>query len=331
MTNRFVAAMAFTALVLSVLSLFVALGATDDQVTSPSTEVAPPTTASVAIEAPSTTAARPAANAPDEIAPGTPPPPAEPPSTAAATPATTAPLPGTPSAVGPATGTQLGVVGVSHDDFLNVRDVPNGNVVATLTLSIANSASGEQSILVGSPEATETIATLDVVGVTATGRTRDLRTSTWHEIQAGPVTGWASSNYLAPLSPDTRLDVTAQVLGAIGPTPSAPTMTELAQQVAAEFASDEPPSRIRFTSPTSALKPWPNSLSMWSASPMTQYAAIACGSPLRPPETGSPPSPTATSIPTQAPTRCEALRPHPCATATATSAATATATDAARA
>ena len=254
MTNRSVAAMAFAALVLSVLALFVALGTTDDRVTSPATEVVPPTTASVAIEAPSTTAARPAANAPDEVVPVTPPTAAEPPSTAAATPATTAPLPGTPSAVGPAAGTQLGVVGVSHDDFLNVRDVPNGNVVATLTLSIANSASGEQSILVGSPEAAETIATLDVVGVTATGRTRGLRTSTWHEIQAGPITGWASRSYLAPLSPDTRLDVTAQVLGAIGPTPSAPTMTELAQQVAAEFASDEPPSRIRFTSATSAFE-----------------------------------------------------------------------------
>ena len=90
--------------------------------------------------------------------------------------------------------------------------------------------------------------------MTATGRTRHLRTSTWHQIQAGPVTGWASSNYLAPLSPDTRLDMTAQVLGAIGPTPSAPTMTELATQVAAEFASDEPPSRIRFTSATTAFE-----------------------------------------------------------------------------
>ena len=61
-------------------------------------------------------------------------------------------------------------------------------------------------------EAEAAFARIGVAGVTATGRSRDLATSTWHEIRAGPIVGWASSNYLAPLSPETALDITAQVI-----------------------------------------------------------------------------------------------------------------------
>lgn len=47
---------------------------------------------------------------------------------------TTVPLPGEPSDFGPAEGASLAVVGVDHDDVLDVRDVPAGEIIATLGL-----------------------------------------------------------------------------------------------------------------------------------------------------------------------------------------------------
>ena len=46
----------------------------------------------------------------------------------------TVPLPGEASDFGPAEGAVLAVVGVDHDDVLNVRDVPAGEIIATLGL-----------------------------------------------------------------------------------------------------------------------------------------------------------------------------------------------------
>ncbi len=252
MTNRLVAAMAFAALVVSVLSLFVALSAT---------EVEPArTTGNVA-------AATPVAEADDEPAMSSPPATTAGTSANAGTPSATvvtattaapagpavtttpdAELPGTPAAFGPAAGTQLGVIGVGYDDWLNVRDVPNGEVVATLTLQLSPQSPAESALLVRDAEAEAAFARIGVAGVTATGRSRDLATSTWHEIQAGPIVGWASSNYLAPLSPETALDITAQVITDIDGPATSETFAALVDQVVATVASQEPRSRVRTTS-----------------------------------------------------------------------------------
>ncbi len=255
MTNRFTAAMAFAALVISVLSLFVALNATTDDVTLQDSNLSP-TTAPLGADTPSASAAATTTTtrSPAVVAQTTIPVPATtaPPPTFSVPP-TSEPLPGTPAEFGPAAGTPLGVVGVSHDDFLNVRDVPNGNVVATLSLRIAPGDPANSKLQVGDPTAEDSIATLSLDGITATGRTRDLATSTWHEIQVGPVIGWASSKYLAPLTPGVRLDMTAQVQSAVGSTPTAATLTGLADMVAAAFASNEPASRIRVTAAPRAI------------------------------------------------------------------------------
>ncbi len=252
MTNRLVAAMAFAALVISVLSLFVALSATEVEPARTTGDVAsatpvaeaddepamsspPATTAGTSADTgtPSATVVTAASGAPAEPA------------------ATTTPddaLPGTPATFGPAAGMHLGVIGVAYDDWLNVRDVPNGEVVATLTLQLSPQSPAESALLVRDADAEAAFARIGVAGVTATGRTRDLATSTWHEIQAGPIVGWASSNYLAPLSPDAALDISAQVTADIDGATTADTFTELVDRVVATVASDEPASRVRTTS-----------------------------------------------------------------------------------
>lgn len=256
MTNRFTAAVAFAALVISVLSLFVALSATTDQPTPQTSDPSPVANAPLSDEttSASVTPAATTTNSQPVVAQTTIPATATtaPPPTISVPP-TAAPLPGTPAEFGPAAGSSLGVVGVSHNDFLNVRDVPNGSIVATLSLRIAHGDPANSKLHVGDNAAESAVTALSVDGIIATGRTRDLATSTWHEIQAGPVVGWASSKYLAPLTPSVRLDMTAQVLSGVGSTPTAPTLTELADVVAAEFASDEPPSRIRVTAPPRAI------------------------------------------------------------------------------
>lgn len=252
MTNRLVAAMAFAALVISVLSLFVALSATEVEPARSTTDVASAATTAEAHDEPAasplptTTAGAPAdaATPSPTVVTATSAATAEP--AAATTPETE--LPGTAAAFGPAAGTQLGVIGVAYDDWLNVRDVPNGEVVATLTLQLSPQSPAESALLVRDAEAEAAFARIGVAGVTATGRSRDLATSTWHEIQAGPIVGWASSNYLAPLSPEIALDITAEVIADIGGNATDETFGELVDRVVATIASDEPRSRIRTTS-----------------------------------------------------------------------------------
>lgn len=258
MTNRLVAAMAFAALVISVLSLFVALSATEVEPARSTADVAAAATTAGARDEPATsplpttTAGAPAGAATPSptVVTATSAATAEP--AVATTPDTE--LPGTPAAFGPAAGTQLGVIGVAYDDWLNVRDVPNGEVVATLTLQLSPQSPAESALLVRDAEAEAAFARIGVAGVTATGRTRDLATSTWHEIQAGPIVGWASSNYLAPLSPETALDITEQVTADIDGATSAETLAELVDRVVATIASDEPASRVRTVAPPGAFE-----------------------------------------------------------------------------
>ena len=150
-------------------------------------------------------------------------------------------LPGEPYEFGPPEGAALAVVGVSHDSVLNVRDVPAGEVVARLD-NVMNVGS-EPVVYVRRPGSDQLIATLDLNrGVIATGNTRKLPTTIWHEIRMGDAVGWASSAFLSPLGATS--DSTAEIVAILGETPTAPTLAELARVVAEAVASDEPPPRI---------------------------------------------------------------------------------------
>lgn len=132
--------------------------------------------------------------------------------------ATTTTLPGTPVDFGPDAGDVLAVVGVAHDDVLNVRALPGTvhDVVATLA-----------------PTADD---------VVARGNTRQLPRSFWYEVEVDGVAGWVGSSFVA-YAGDT-IDDTAQVVAVLGEIPVAETMADLGQLVAEALASDDPPSRI---------------------------------------------------------------------------------------
>ena len=150
-------------------------------------------------------------------------------------------LPGEPYEFGPPAGAGLAVVGVSHDSVLNVRDVPAGEIVARLD-NVMNVGS-EPVVYVRRPDSDELIATLDLNrGVIATGNTRKLPTTVWHEIGMGDAVGWASSAFLSPLGATT--DATAEIVAILGETPAAATLAGLGRIVAEAVASDEPPSRV---------------------------------------------------------------------------------------
>ncbi|MCY4103399.1 MAG: hypothetical protein OXG55_09090 [bacterium] len=152
-------------------------------------------------------------------------------------------LPGEPYEYGPDKGTSLAVVGVDHDDVLNVRDVPFGAIIATLglgnpiayLLEVREMPSGEPIAHFESWDG----------AIVATGRTRKLPTTVWHEVQVAGVTGWASGAYLAPIG--LTDDITAHLIDRLGERPEARTLTELALIVGEVFASGEPPSRVVVT------------------------------------------------------------------------------------
>ena len=162
--------------------------------------------------------------------------PAEAPSTTDSAPVTTVPLPGEPSAFGPAEGA---VWGVDHDDVRNVRDVPAGEIIATLgllTRTLAFSKSAKRPPARSWPLRTR-------------GRTPswqpagpELPTTTWHELRVAGLTGWSSAAYVAQLGATD--DVTAHIIEILGERPEADTMLDLGFIVAEMVASDEPPSRI---------------------------------------------------------------------------------------
>ena len=153
---------------------------------------------------------------------------------------TTVPLPGEPSDFGPSEGAALVVVGVDHDDVLNVRDVPAGEIIATLgllnpylgLLEVREAPSGE---ILASPDSWAD-------AILATGRSRALPTTTWYELRVAGLTGWSSAAYLAQLGATD--DVTAHITEILGERPQADTMLDLGFTVAQTMASDEPPSLI---------------------------------------------------------------------------------------
>lgn len=147
----------------------------------------------------------------------------EPPDTSTTTSTTTEPvvvdtdLPGDPIDLFADPGDTLGVVGVAHNDFLNVRAKP------------------------GTDHSVVTTAGPAVNNLISSGRARALPDSIWYEVTADGTLGWVSASFVAFLGATD--DATAEFL-ADGGSVSAETMTDLGQLVADRFASDDPPSRV---------------------------------------------------------------------------------------
>ena len=134
---------------------------------------------------------------------------------------TTAPLPGEPIDIGPRNGDELTVIGVAHDDVLNVRSVPGlgGAIIGTLAPT-----SG---------------------GITALGNNRLLPSSIWFQVDTADAVGWASGSFLA--FEGFTDDITPAVVAALGGIPIGTTVEDLADIVARTRASTEPASRITTT------------------------------------------------------------------------------------
>ena len=133
---------------------------------------------------------------------------------------TSSTLAGEPIDFFPQVGDILFVVGVAHDDTLNVRVAPG----------IFNAI----------------VDTLDPTGDTiANGIARDLGQAIWVEHNTGAAVGWSNSAYLAFLGGTD--DATAEVVALLGEFPTADSMEALGLIVADSLASTEPVSFIVMT------------------------------------------------------------------------------------
>ena len=127
---------------------------------------------------------------------------------------TTTTIPGEPFEIYPPEGAVLGVVGVAHDDVLNVRELPGLTTIVT-TLNPLNE---------------------DVVSA---GEGRKLPTSIWWKVVANGKTGWVNALHLAYLGGVD--DLTSAVVNRYGSYPTAPTIAELGMIAAKTLASDDDP------------------------------------------------------------------------------------------
>ena len=137
------------------------------------------------------------------------------------TPTSSSGLPGDPIDFGPAAGDTLAVIGVAHDDVLNLRAAPGA----------------DQDILAGIPPLYS-----DLI---AGGETRQLPGSMWIAVDYGQESGWVNLRYIGYLG-DTS-DATAAVVSNLGENPVAQTMLDLGWIVADSLASDEPASDLVLT------------------------------------------------------------------------------------
>jgi len=107
----------------------------------------------------------------------------------------------------PGEGPVIGVVGVRYDDVLNLRAGPGtGSVV---------------------------VATLDPLqdGIVGTGNGWQMPSgAVWWEVEVDGIVGWANQSFLSRMG--DVLDLTSEVVAAIGLIPTAATMEELALTVA---------------------------------------------------------------------------------------------------
>lgn len=133
-------------------------------------------------------------------------------------PGPTTTLPGQPNEAGPQRGDRLLVIGISHDEHLNLRASPgtSSDVIARIPA--------------------------DHAALTALGNTRDVDGGMWVEVDFEGTVGWAHLGYIG--LEGTTDDLTAYVIDQVGDRPSAPSMAELGEAVAAALAPEEPKPRI---------------------------------------------------------------------------------------
>ncbi len=126
---------------------------------------------------------------------------------------TTTTLPGTEVEMFAREGDILHVVGVAHDDVLNVRSGPSAGFDIVTTLQPTGNA-------------------------TATGRARQIPGAFWYEVEANGQTGWANMRFFAYLGGVG--DATSQIVNELdGVIPEAETMLDLGQLVAEAYPRDE--------------------------------------------------------------------------------------------
>ncbi len=130
-------------------------------------------------------------------------------------------LPGESVDFGPAEGDVVAVIGVAHDDVLNLRQAPGA----------------DQAIVAEIPNLYESLV--------ARGNTRDLGDSFWIEVEYEGTSGWVHFSFIGYIGMTD--DLTASVLDTLGSSPVAETMLDIGLIVAETFASDEPPSNIVMT------------------------------------------------------------------------------------
>jgi len=121
-------------------------------------------------------------------------------------------------ALGLPTGSLLGVVGVAHDDALNLRAGPSATSEILATL-----------------EPTET-------AIVTTGRARLQPAAIWFEVDAADSEGWVHAGYVAFLGATD--DATAEAVAAGGGVPTAPSMEELGRGVVAALSGGITASRV---------------------------------------------------------------------------------------
>jgi immunoglobulin-like protein involved in spore germination/sporulation and spore germination protein len=140
-------------------------------------------------------------------------------------PPTSTTLPGEAFDIGPAAGDVVAVVGVAHDDVLNVRDLPGASFAIVTTVD---------------PLADDLVAT---------GRHRLLTSSIWDEVTANGITGWVNSSYIGYLGGVD--DLTSQVVSQMGGIPEAETMLDLGTMIAESFDPGEGGFRYEMVTPPS--------------------------------------------------------------------------------
>lgn len=133
-------------------------------------------------------------------------------------PGTTSTLPGEPIDFGPLAGDRLIVVGVAHDDVLNLRAGPG----------------------VGQEILAELAPTAD--DVVARGATRQLDRSLWIEVRADGTTGWVSLAFVG--YEGITDDATAATIDRLGGRVTAVSMRELGTLAAIAWASQDPASDV---------------------------------------------------------------------------------------
>lgn len=133
-------------------------------------------------------------------------------------------LPGEPIEFGPAAGDTLAVVGVAHDDALNLRAAPGA----------------DQRILDEIPPLHDAL--------TALGHTRQLPGSLWIGVEFEGTQGWVNLRFVAYLG-DTN-DITAAVVEDLGERPGAETMEDLGLLIAERLAGDSSADIVMSVAPT---------------------------------------------------------------------------------